>query len=54
MNKYDYRCNQCGRKMNPIDYFIGSICLQCCQKNQHKLTGSTKNTKNKKGVYHVK
>lgn len=35
----EYRCEQCGEIMNPIEYFIGSVCKDCCRKNHKKVTG---------------
>ena len=45
----NYHCEQCGKTMNPIDYLIGSVCLECCRKNQAEACGKTyKKGKNKK------
>lgn len=34
-----YHCEQCGREMNIIEYLIGSVCLDCCRKNQKEVAG---------------
>jgi len=34
-----YRCKQCGREMNVIDWLINEVCLQCARKNHRKVIG---------------
>lgn len=34
-----YRCKQCGRAMNVVDYLMGDVCLKCCGKNHSKIAG---------------
>ena len=33
----EYRCNQCGRAMNIVDYMVGRTCLQCCKSNHQNV-----------------
>jgi len=34
-----YKCKQCGREMNLLEYFIGDVCMSCCRKNHKRVTG---------------
>ena len=36
----EYKCEQCGKSMTPLDYIIGSVCLECCKKN-HAIAAAT-------------
>jgi len=32
-----FRCEQCGRPMNVVDYHINPVCLKCAQENQRRM-----------------
>lgn len=36
---FAYKCKQCGKTMNAVDYYINEVCLDCCKKNQKEVTG---------------
>lgn len=36
---WDYKCEQCGKPMNIIDYLTGHVCHECTVKNQREAAG---------------
>ncbi len=36
------RCKQCGKSMNPVDYMVNPVCLNCARENQRNVTGVRK------------
>jgi len=37
-NPEGFRCEQCGRPMNVVDYHINPVCLKCAQENQRRMS----------------
>lgn len=34
----EYKCKQCNKPMNVVDYMIGEVCHECCNKNVKRLS----------------
>ncbi len=34
----DYRCTQCKKSMTVVDYLVNEVCLECCRRNQRRVT----------------
>jgi len=32
-----YRCAQCGKPMNVVDYIVSPVCSECCKRNHQKV-----------------
>lgn len=35
----EYKCKQCGKEMNIVEYMIGKVCNECCRKNHKEVAG---------------
>jgi len=38
LNDKKHYCSQCGKDLG-FEWFLGSVCLECCHKNHRKVCG---------------
>jgi hypothetical protein len=43
-----HECKQCGKKMNPVDWMLGPVCMTCTKKNHAAVTAGGKPKKSGK------
>jgi hypothetical protein len=46
----DYRCQQCNRAMNVVDYLICAVCLACCRANHRRVMGLAPAKRTRRGA----